>query len=40
MLENLNVRDGVFTFNLLAMRVRSRAVMKPRVVMYRAESFR
>lgn len=40
MLENLNVCGGVFTFNLLVMRIRSRVIMKPRAVMYRAKSFR
>lgn len=34
MLENLNVCGGVFTFNLLVMRIRSRVIMKPRAVMY------
>lgn len=40
MLENLNIRDGLFIFSLLVMRVRSRAIRKPRIVAHRAESFR
>lgn len=40
MLENLNTCDGFFIFSLFVMRVRSRAVRKPRAVAHRAESFR
>lgn len=40
MLENLSICDGFFTFSLLVIRARSRAVRKPRAVASRAESLR
>lgn len=40
MLENLNMCDGVFILRLLVIRVRSRAIKKPRVATDRARSFR
>lgn len=40
MLENLNICDGLFIFSLLVIEVRSRVIRKPRMVAYRAESFK
>lgn len=40
MLENLNICDGVLILRLLVIRVRSRAIKKPRMVTHRARSFR
>lgn len=40
MLENLNVCDGLFIFSLLVVAVRSRIIREPRIVAYRAESFK
>lgn len=39
-LENLNICDGFFVFSLFVIRMRSKAVRKPKAVAHRAESFK